>query len=368
MSGISNQSVLVELNISVWTGRKRDKLASDEVVSSNHAQSKQAARVIKSLFADEPKLTAIVSLSQVIRNWHYSNTLPWSDTGTRLLPMKNFLIYKRELTDWEQKYTAAVDEFITNYPTLVSAAAFQLGNLFSRAEYPAPADIRQKFALNCLFTPVPDSGDFRIDADDEELEELKKQYETHFDKRMEDAMTDTWRRLYECLSRMSTQLGFDQGRKKRIHTSMFDSAKALTGLLSGLNVTNDPALEDARKDLEAALATMNAEDIRKHEGARDMAKRSVDKILDGYGTMFNEFQESENANAEGAAGLEAVAGDADVVCETVAPEPAGAVEAESPVRGAGGGAQREEGAAGGESGPDVGRREPAKPDFSFLDF
>ena len=34
-----------------------------------------------------------------LRTWHYAQTLPWSDGGSRLLPMKNFFDYKATLND-----------------------------------------------------------------------------------------------------------------------------------------------------------------------------------------------------------------------------------------------------------------------------
>lgn len=296
MSGISAQAVLVDLNISVWTGRVRDKQASDEVVASNQAKSKQAARVIKSLFADEPKLAAIVNLSQIIRNWHHANTLPWSDTGTRLLPMENFLTYKRELSEWEDQFNTAVGVFLQDYPVLISAAAFRLGNLFSRSEYPSQGALARKFNIGASFHPVPESGDFRIKVQDEELQELRDQYEAQATSRLETAMGDIWQRLHGVLTRMSTQFGFDEGRKKRIHQSMFDSARGLVNLMSALNVTKDPELERARLDLAQALETMNAEDIRKYEAARVQAKRAADALLTQYGDKFKGEEDGSEAD------------------------------------------------------------------------
>lgn len=364
MSAIANQAILVELNISVWTSRKRDKTTSNEVLAEKQATSKSAASVIKSLFADEPKLTAIVNTAQSIRAWHYANTLPWTDTGIRLLPMENFINYKRGLSEWEAKFDAAVADFLSDYPTLVTAAAFRLGKLFSRSEYPPVNDVRRKFSLSYVFSPVPTAGDFRVTAQSEELEELRKQYEENERKRVEAAAKENWNNLYECLQRLSTQLGFDQGKKKRVYQSMFDSAKGLTGMLTALNVTNDPALEAARKELETALAGIDAEDVRKHEAVRDQAKRSIDGILTTYKDNFT--NEDENGLATEQDSVEAEVGDAYL---NEREGPFSAVEADDAVSGtapASSADNEPEFGVGAEAGEDT--PAPRKPDLSLLDF
>ena len=367
MSGISTQAILVELSISVWTSRKRDKSTSDEVLADKQATSKSAASVIKSLFADEPKLAAITNAAQGIRAWHYANTLPWSDTGTRMLPMKNFLTYKRELSELEHKFDEAVEEFLSDYPTLVTAAAFRLGKLFSRAEYPSAKEVRKKFAINYVFIPMPEAGDFRVDAQNEELDELRKQYDESYNQRLGAAMKENWDNLHACLTRLSTQLGFDQGKKKRVYQSMFDAAKSMTSLLTSLNVTHDPALEAARKDLESALVNINAEDVRKHEVVRDQARRSIVTILNTYKDKFTADEDEDDEGEDDGSSVDGDSGsprEGKEVCNVDAE--VGGEEQDVPAG--------ESGDSVGDQGvqPDVTPPAPApvrpRPDFSLLDF
>lgn len=68
IGGIVSSAVLLDLNISVWAGRKKDKTNTEKVVADNHAQSKDAALVTKRLFVDNPKLDAINKQASAIRN------------------------------------------------------------------------------------------------------------------------------------------------------------------------------------------------------------------------------------------------------------------------------------------------------------
>jgi hypothetical protein len=50
-------------------------------------------------------------------------------------------------------------------------------------------------------------------------------------------------------------------------------------LLTKLNVTNDPKLEEARRQLELAMLGADIEDIKEHKPARNELKSKVDDIL-----------------------------------------------------------------------------------------
>ena len=158
---IQNSSMLVDLYISMWTGRKQDKQVSEEIDAAKSTKTK-AGNYHKKLLAGTARLDDLHKLVTGIRIWHYTQTLPWSDGGSRLLPMKNFFDYKATLSDYETQFTDAVDVFIKEYPTLVSAAAFQLGDLFNADEYPDAEKLRDKFRFRYVFLPVPDMGDFRV--------------------------------------------------------------------------------------------------------------------------------------------------------------------------------------------------------------
>ena len=92
---LSTSALLFDISFSVWTGRKQDKNATREVTNNKKA-AKDAASVTKYLMAGTDKLNKIVAYTQQVRHWVNTNTLPWSDTGTRLLPAEKFMEFKDE--------------------------------------------------------------------------------------------------------------------------------------------------------------------------------------------------------------------------------------------------------------------------------
>ena len=77
-------------------------------------------------------------------------------------------------------------------------------------------------------------------------------------------------------------MDYTDENKKKFWDSTITNATELCSLLTSLNVTNDPKLEEARQKLEKALAGVEPEDIRESEGIRSNVKSKVDEILNMF--------------------------------------------------------------------------------------
>jgi len=277
--GIANASMLVNITMSVWTGRKLDKQVSAEVDVAKSTKTR-AGNYHKNLFAGVDELAAVGRISGKIRNWFHEQTLPWSDGGDRLLTMSNFKDFKGQLKIFEIEFADAVKTFCDKYSTLISAQAFTMGRLFDRSEYPDVDDIANKFALRYTFSPVPEVGDWRVDANAEDKKELEEQYQQAYDDRLGSTTRDLWDRLHGVLTHMADRLAdTSEGEKKIFRDSLLETPVKLCELLTKLNVMNDPKLEAARKSLESAICNIDIKDLRKSQGARLEVKTQVDEIL-----------------------------------------------------------------------------------------
>jgi hypothetical protein len=68
-------------------------------------------------------------------------------------------------------------------------------------------------------------------------------------------------------------------KKRRFHDTFITNAQEMCGLLSHLNVNNDPDLESARRQLEVALMATDVDVIKASEYARGELKSKVDNVL-----------------------------------------------------------------------------------------
>lgn len=278
--GIASSALLVELSISCWTARKLDKKVGLEVDSAKNTKVK-AGNYHKHLLAGSPALDAVTKYAAQVRLWNNLNSMPWSDNGQRIVTAEHFFNgFKAQMDQHKENFEELTASFLQQYPTLISAAAFQLGDLFDRDEYPDVKDIAHKFRFHYAVLPVPTAGDFRIDINEQAKAELAKQYTDHFNQRLNAAMADIWKRLHECLCHMSDRLETtDDGKRKIFHDTMLSNAAELVKLLGRLNVTGDPQLEDARVQLEKAIGIADIDDLKENEGARMEVKQRVDSIL-----------------------------------------------------------------------------------------
>jgi len=276
---ISNSSVLVEMNISVWTAQKTDRSATTKVASDNNASS-DAGQYKKNLMAGTTVRKQIADYSASCRTWHNGRTLPWSDKGVRLLPTSMFFDYKKEANAKREEFHRMIDKFLHVYPVLVSQAETNLGDLFDPADYPDVNTVAGKFGFRLVFSPVPEAGDFRLDVGAGDLEELKAQYDVAYETRVTEAMATTWDKLHSALRGMSEKLTEPEGEKTKLfHSTFVTNAQELCGLLTHLNITKDPKLEAARRELEKVISSVDVEDIREDVSLRADMKGKVDGIL-----------------------------------------------------------------------------------------
>jgi Protein of unknown function (DUF3150) len=275
---IASMAMLVELRISTWTARKRDVGTTEDLNRAKNADS-DAGSVYKYLMAGSDHLKKIEKYAAKCRAWNGQQTLPWMK-GIGLLPMDNFFDYRQQLGTMESNFNALVNDFITAYPTIVSAQAFKLGDYFDASEFPDVSTLPRKFKFEYNFLPVPESGDFRLKCEEAVRQDLAEQYERMFNDRLAEAMRDPWDRLHDALTHIASRLTDQEGGERNIfRDSLINKPLELCSLLTKLNITNDPQLEEARRMLEKALSRADLQDLRDHADARAELKNDVQSII-----------------------------------------------------------------------------------------
>lgn len=280
--------VLCEFNASVWTARKLDRKKSDEVVSGANAASKGAARVNKNLLAGRPELEEITRLVTETRNYVYENTAPWSDSGQRLLVAARLPKFDARIEDFKDKFAAQVSSFVDAYPTLITAQAMALGDMFNRNEYPTAGEIAHKFAMECAYLPVPSAGDLRIDLVNDIQDDLRARLAKMEQARVDKAMTDINEKFIAHLKRMADRLTTDIDPKtgepvgRRFTETLVSSAFELCDMVADYNITGNTDMLAAKRRLEAALTGVTVNTLRENVEKREEVRYTVSTILNQF--------------------------------------------------------------------------------------
>jgi len=276
---ISASAVLVELNISVWPASKLDREITDKV-NTDASAVRGASQTKKNLFAGTSLRKDISDFAARVRLYHNKHTLPWADKGERMLPTKLFMEYKQTMNGFEQTFNMMCNNFYIEYPRLVAEAPTNLGTMYKAEDYPELEAVKLKFGFRRTVKPVPEAGDFRLDIPAHDLDEMRDEFLKQQDNKLAEAMREPWDRLHEMLVGISEKLTDVEGdSKKRYHDTLISNPIELCGLLTKLNVTNDPKLEEARRQLELAMLGANIETIKDFAPARNELKSKVDDIL-----------------------------------------------------------------------------------------
>ena len=282
---IASSAMLIELSIRTWSGRKLDKKASEDVVATNKA-SRGVANVNKKILGDCAELDAVLKFAANARNAHYAMTLPWSDTGIRLLTTAKYFDYNKAMTDLQDQFQTLVEAFLTSYAWEVSAAQVRLGDLFNSNDYPTTDSLRNKFSFNLNYMPVPEAGDFRLDINNTAQQEIKQHYTRYYETQLKTAMSDIWERARKYLSRMSERLDYaDNQTKKLFQATLVSNVQEVIDLMATCNVTGDTHMSAVQAKLKAALSGITPEALREDEYLRLETKRKVDEAIAALPTL-----------------------------------------------------------------------------------
>ena len=219
-----------------------------------------------------------------VRLYHNKHTLPWADKGERMLPTALFMDYKQTMNGFEQTFNMMCNNFFVEYPRLVAEAPANLGSMYKAEDYPDLTDVRLKFGFKRTVKPVPEAGDFRLDIPAYDLEEMRAEFTKQHDTKLAEAMREPWERLHAELSAISKKLTDKEGddERKRYHDTLISNPLELCSLLTKLNITNDPKLEEARRQLELTMLGANMESIKEDAECRKELKSKVDAIINKF--------------------------------------------------------------------------------------
>ena len=279
---LSDRCIAVDLNISVWTARKKDKRASAQVNNANNA-SAEASAVHKNLLAGCDTLTKIKTKANEIRTIHYQMTLPWTDNGTRIIMTAGYPDYVECITALRDEFNDLIDTFIEQYDFEVISAQARLGDLFDEDEYPPSWHVRDKFncAIKCY--PITDVGDWRLDVDadaQEFVDEAINGYASVMHNQITGAMNDVHKRLHDVLSRMSERLDYVGDKDKKIfRDTLLENVFDIIALMRTCNLTNDTQLIAQADKLEQALRGVSPDALRDDAHLRATTKRTVDEVM-----------------------------------------------------------------------------------------
>lgn len=288
--GVSNECMVVNLQVGLWQGYRLDKAASAQVTEDNNAES-DAARVNKHLI---PKtvLAPIGQAANAVRRHVYDSTLPWKDNGDRLLPRKMYGPFLQQHEKLVGLFHVEVGDFLERtYLEARDRAQFRMGDLFNETDYPSAGELSRRFYIHLDIEPVAEAGDFRVAMDKQDVESVKSALETATEARVQRAVGEVWQRLAKVVSHFGARMDDGGKFKSTTVTNMHE----LVEIIPALNFTNDPEMDRIADEIKSHLMIYSTEDLRKDEASRSAAANDAKRIMEdmqGFMTAFTGGQAS----------------------------------------------------------------------------
>lgn len=291
---ISSSAMLVDLSISQWSGIRRDKAASAKVADDNGAR-RGVASVTKKLLGDCPELKAVSDFVATVRTGtHHDMTMPWSNSGLRLLPTSKYFDYHRSISQQQAVFDVTVRTFLQAYEWSRAEAKAALGALFKDDEYPSADTLARKFRFTVNYLPVPEAGDWRVDMGNEARDVLAKHYEDYYTEQTSKSVASLYAQAMEPLLRMSEKLADptagDKVNKSGIKTfrdSLVDNVVEIIDRLEVYNVSGDPAVRDLRFKLQQVMDGITPDALRADDTLRRETKKKVDAVIASLPSLDN---------------------------------------------------------------------------------
>jgi hypothetical protein len=285
---LATSGMLVNVEVSVWTGTKQDREISDEVTRAKKAD-RSAGRFMKKLFANVAEHKALINDRQTWYNFVEREAYDWSGSY-RYLPTPRITAFFKQVEDRLAHTESLKAAFKKVYTDAVANEAFAQGDMFNADDYPTVDEVMSKFKVKIYTAEVP-VGDFRCQVSNDLAADLAVHYERQtkdlvqsiYDKQVEQLVTVMKSLSHCCDTETVVEDGETKVKRRKLYDTTLQRAQELCETFKDFNVTQDARLEQARMELEKVVAGVTIETLRNSDTQRVVVKEGVDDILKKFG-------------------------------------------------------------------------------------
>jgi hypothetical protein len=289
-ASLANRAMLSTLKVRAWSGKASDRDANEGLARANGSDA--AMTTVTKALVDPAALKAVQNVAREARALFHENTAVWQDDGTRILLSKNFQAYDQKITRLRGEFTAARDSFLAAYDSEVIAAKNRLGALAKDSDYLSRDDVADKFSFDTHYKPIAEANDWRVNLSEEQIAKLAQDTRAQTEAAMHAATNEGVTRLITALEHLSERMSAYQppdGENPAqgiFRDTVIGNIISVAEALPNLNISNDPRVDQAAKDVLERFRTMEPEVLRNSHNARNKAKADAQVIVDRLKGIF----------------------------------------------------------------------------------
>jgi hypothetical protein len=288
---LATSSVLVAVDVNVWSATKQDRVVSNEVTSAKKA-SAESGKFTKNLLANNVYHRDLMNYRQTIYTWLKRSTYRWNQ-GQDLLPVTELETFKQQYHVHEAKFYELLENFCNQYSSIRNNMAFTQGDLFDINDYPSVDEIRTKFNCRLFVSEVPEQ-DFRCSVSQDTADDLKKQYQKQTEVILQNVIDQQTKSITEVMESIAHCCGFSEHqnakgetviKKRKIYDTTITKAQEMCKkfkTFQPIETAESRKLVSAVVSLENVLNGVNIERLKESEVTRAEVQDEVNDILSKF--------------------------------------------------------------------------------------
>lgn len=274
---LSEDGMLVRVPIKMRGLTAKSQILTEEAADSRDGDRDSYSAGIKKFGVDA--LAPIIKIVNLARTFHVENTLPWADSGFRLIPVTRLAYWQRELTRMQSDFMDAVANLINSYPQLRRDYVRRIndGRIVSELPFPTLEQLRGNFDFNLMMQPIADPKDLRLKhVDPKTIAELRAKANADMAAILDEGHRDLVNRLFKVVSKLHEQTSNADGRLfKALKTNLEEAVD----VLPSLNIGNDADITRIIKRVKTELASIDLEQLKVNEKERTVVAKAASSIL-----------------------------------------------------------------------------------------
>ena len=275
---LDEKAVLVSVKRRMYSPYKLDTEESERYGAGN---------VNKHLFDGRNNLVKkTISKFTEVYTFVKDNTVPWT-TGVDMLNINHYEMFTSKLRELIANAEASVADLVAHWDSEVQrdlsrlaqiAAAKGKPNLANPSDYPSADEIRDRFAIEVRFMPVPTTGDFRVAISDTDKASLAKQIadvEANAKKHVVEKMLSP---MTAAIQKLAVPIGEDGSI---FRDSLIDNLVDVAERMDCVNLSDDPALRQRITELKSLACNLakGKDVLRNSQTARDNASTEISNMV-----------------------------------------------------------------------------------------
>ena len=209
---------------------------------------------------------ALTSLkSQATRYWK-DNSLPYPESGIRLIRQNRIEEFNETLEDFREQLESGVRMFDEHFPEIKAAARLRLGSLFDVSDY--PSSLLEEFQIQWDF-PAVDPPDYLRRLNPEVYAEQARRVSQRFDEAVEMAESAFVEELDKLVNHLASRLAGDEdGKPKIFRDSAVSNMAEFFSRFRDLNVRSNDQLDDLVQRCESLMQGVEPQALRDNGSLR----------------------------------------------------------------------------------------------------